>query len=408
MAKIKNEGEVMKISNRVENLKISAIRRLSPYANEAKERGMKVYHLNIGAPDVHVPEEYFEAISNFKERVLKYAPSPGLDFMRKATADYYQSKNIDIQKDEVFITNGASEALAFTLLTVGNPGDEIITSNPFYSNYKSFFDQLELKMNAFDTSEKDGFQLPSEEEIEKVVSDKSVAILLSNPCNPTGAVYSKEELQRVINVAKRHDLYIIADEVYREFIYEGLEFTSFGEMEGIEDRLILLDSISKRFGACGARIGSIASKNKEFLTQINKLCSGRLAVPTLEQYGAAALYQVDEKYFEEVNNEYLRRRDTIYEELKKIDGVDVYKSKGAFYVMPTLPIEDAEDFSKWLLTDFNVDGETLMMAPGEGFYYNSDHGKNQVRLAFVLNCEDIKKAMNILALGLKEYQSLER
>ncbi|MDO5717290.1 MAG: pyridoxal phosphate-dependent aminotransferase, partial [Tissierellia bacterium] len=394
--------------NRVQNLKISAIRRLSPYANEAKERGIKVYHLNIGAPDVQVPEEYFDSISNFKDRVLKYAPSPGLDFMREATANYYQSKNINIQKDEVFITNGASEALNFALMTVGNPGDEIITSNPFYSNYKNFFDQLELTMNVFETSEENGFQLPSEEDIEKVISEKSVAILLSNPCNPTGAVYSKDEIQRIVNVAKRYDLYIIADEVYREFVYEGLEYTSFGEIEGIEDRLILLDSISKRFGACGARIGSIASKNKDFLAQINKLCAGRLAVPTLEQYGAAALYSADEEYFKEVNEEYLKRRDTIYEELKKIEGVEVYKSKGAFYVMPTLPIKDAEDFAKWLLTDFNVDGETVMMAPGDGFYYNSDHGKNQVRLAFVLNCEDIKKAMRILALGLKEYQSLER
>lgn len=398
----------MKLSNRSKNVKLSAIRKLSPYANEAEKRGIRVLHLNIGAPDVHVPENFFQAISNYKERVLQYAPSAGIESLRKATSDYYQSKGVNIAPEEVFITSGASEALLFTLTAIADRGDEIITSNPFYSNYKSFFDQLELNMNTFDTSEENGFQLPSEEEMEKAISEKSVAILLSNPCNPTGAVYSKEELQRVIHVAKRHDLYIIADEVYREFVYEGLEYTSFGEMEGIEDRLILLDSISKRFGACGARIGSVSSKNKEFLTEINKLCSSRLSVSTLDQIGATALYQSDESYFEEVNQEYLRRRDTIFEELSTMEGVSVYKSKGAFYVMPSLPVKDAEDFAKWLLTDFSIDNETVMMAPGDGFFYHSDTGKNKVRLAFVLNCDDIKRAMNILREGLKEYQKIEK
>lgn len=398
----------MKISNRSKQLHISAIRKLTPYANEAEKRGIRVLHLNIGAPDVHVPENFFQAISNYKERTLQYAPAAGIESLRKATSNYYQSKGVDISPQEVFITSGASEALLFTLTAIADPGDEIITSNPFYSNYKSFFDQLELKMNTFQTSEENGFQLPEEEEMEKAVSEKSVAILLSNPCNPTGAVYSKEELQRVINVAKRHDLYIIADEVYREFIYEGLEYTSFGEMEGIDDRLILLDSISKRFGACGARIGSVSSKNKEFLQEINKLCSARLSVSTLDQIGATALYQSDASYFEEVNAEYLRRRNTIFEELSTMEGVSVYPSKGAFYVMPSLPVKDAEAFAKWLLTDFSIDNETLMMAPGDGFFYQSDIGKNKVRLAFVLNCDDIRRAMNILREGLKEYQKIEK
>lgn len=395
----------MKISNRVQKIQFSAIRKLTPYAQEAKKNGKKVYHLNIGAPDVEVPQAFFDAIGDFQGKVLKYPSAPGIDELRESWSDYYKKRNLNFEPENIFITSGASEALLLVLMTIADEGDEIITTNPFYSNYKTYMDQLNLKINAFNTSPDNGFALPSTEEIEKVISDKSVAFLISNPTNPTGAVYSREELERLKELAIKHDMYIITDEVYREFIYDGLKYLSFAELEGIDDRLILLDSISKRFGACGARIGAISAKNKDILTSINKLATGRLAVPTLEQIGAAALFNSDESYFEEVNKEYEKRRNTIYEELKKIDGVSVYKPKGAFYIMPTLPVDDAEDFAKWLLTDFDVDGETLMMAPADGFFYNSNEGKNKVRLAFVLNVNDIKKAMNILKEGLRKYNS---
>ena len=395
----------MKISNRVQKIQFSAIRKLTPYAQEAKKNGKKVYHLNIGAPDVEVPQAFFDAIGDFQGKVLKYPSAPGIDELRESWSNYYKKRNLNFEPENIFITSGASEALLLVLMTIADEGDEIITTNPFYSNYKTYMDQLNLKINAFNTSPDNGFALPSTEEIEKVISDKSVAFLISNPTNPTGAVYSREELERLKELAIKHDMYIITDEVYREFIYDGLKYLSFAELEGIDDRLILLDSISKRFGACGARIGVIAAKNKDILTSINKLATGRLAVPTLEQIGAAALFNSDESYFEEVNKEYEKRRNTIYEELKKIDGVSVYKPKGAFYIMPTLPVDDAEDFAKWLLTDFDVDGETLMMAPADGFFYNSNEGKNKVRLAFVLNVNDIKKAMNILKEGLRKYNS---
>lgn len=395
----------MKISQRAKKIEFSAIRKLTPYAQEAKKRGKKVYHLNIGAPDVEVPQAFFEAIGDFKGRVLKYPAAAGIEELRIAWSKYYKRRKLKFEPEDIYITSGASEALLLVLMTIADEGEEIITTNPFYSNYKTFVDQLNLKINAFNTSPDNGFAIPSKEEIESVISEKSVAFLISNPTNPTGAVYSKEELERIKELAIKHDMYIITDEVYREFVYDGLEYTSFAEIEGIEDRLILLDSISKRFGACGARIGAIAAKNPDVLTSINKLSTGRLAVPTLEQIGAAALFDSDEAYFKEVNDEYLKRRNTIYEELKKIDGVSVYKPKGAFYIMPTLPVDDAEDFAKWLLTDFDLNGETLMMAPADGFFYNSDEGKNKVRLAFVLNVNDIKKSMNILKEGLRKYNS---
>lgn len=393
----------MKISKRMEKVEFSAVRKLSPLAEEIEKKGKKIYHLNIGAPDVEVPESFFSAISNYDKRTLQYAPSKGLKPLREKISTYYKNRNINFNEDEIYITNGASEALLFTFLSIADKDDEILTTNPFYSNYKTMLDTCEIKTRVFNTSSKNGFLLPKKEEIEKNITDKTVAILLSNPTNPTGAVYSREELERIRDIAKKYDLYIISDEVYREFIYDNLKFTSMAELDDIDDRLILLDSISKRFGACGARIGSIASKNKKFLNSINKLVNSRLAVPTLEQIGAAALYDETEEYFKEVNEEYNRRRNTIYEELKKIQGVEVYKSKGAFYVMPTLPVEDAEDFSKWLLKDFDLNGETLMLAPADGFFVNSNEGKNKVRIAFVLNEQDLKKSCEILREGLKVY-----
>ncbi len=397
------KGENMKISKRTEEMTYSAVRKLTPYADAAKKAGKKVYHLNIGAPDVVTPSAFFDAIGNFSERVLQYAPSKGIPELLSATSKYYKNLGINIDEGDIYITQGGSEALLFSLYAVTDLEDEVLTCNPFYSNYMSFIQMVGAKLTTFDTFVEDGYRLPAREKIEEKITPRTKAILLSNPSNPTGTVYTREEVELLASIAKDNGLFIIADEVYREFVFDGEKVTSFGEIEGIEENLLLLDSISKRFSACGARIGSIATKNKEVADSINKLCNGRLAAPTVEQVAAAALYEIDPKYYEEVREEYQKRRDTIYNELSKIEGVKVYKSKGAFYVMPTLPVDNTEDFAKWLLEEFDVDGETVMMAPGDGFYKDNDTGKNQVRLAFVLNSEDIIKAMKILAAGIEAY-----
>ena len=393
----------MKLSKRVENVPYSAIRKLTPLANEAKSRGIKIYHLNVGQPDVETPDEFFEAVKNIDIKRLAYAPSKGMDVLLEATSGYYKEHGIDFSKDEIVITAGASEALAFALYSVADPGDGVLTSNPFYANYNTIFKALYIETQTFDTYVENGYALPDYETIEKSVKDNTKAILLSNPSNPTGAVYTEEEIKRIVKLAIEKDLYIIADEVYREYVFDNNKFMSFAEIEGIEDRLILLDSISKRFSACGARIGSVASKNKDIMANMVKLATARLAAPTVEQIGASALYKVQKSYFEDVKEEYEKRRDCIFEELQKIEGVKVYKPKGAFYVMPTLPVKDTEDFAKWMLTDFSINNETVMVAPAGGFYNNSDLGKSQVRMAFVLNCEDLKKAIKILKAGIEEY-----
>ena len=395
----------MKISQRVQRVEYSAIRKLTPVAKKAEENGKKIYHLNIGAPDIEVPDVYFESFKNVEKGALPYAPSRGIEELRNAISKYYNDRNIKYTPDDIIITSGASEAILFAVEAVADYDDEIITTDPFYTNYNTVFQQLNVNIETFKTSPEDGFKIPDKETIEKSVTDKSVAILISNPTNPTGAMYSREELERICEVAVENNLFIIADEVYREFIYDGNQFISFGELEGIEDRLILVDSISKRFAACGARIGSIASKNKEFMAAMDKLTTSRLAVATLEQIAAAKLYEETDSYFKRVNEEYKSRRDTIYEELNKIPGVKVEKPKGAFYIMPTLPVEDSEDFAKWLLESFDIDGETLMVAPASGFFKNPEDGKSMVRLAFVLGNEKIKKSMKILKEGLKEYNS---
>jgi len=398
---------MMNISQRIKEVPYSAIRKLTPYAEKAKADGKKVYHLNIGAPDTKTPNEFFDAIRNTNLKTLDYAPSKGMKSLMEQTCKYYRDRGADFDPEsEIIITTGASEALVFSIVAVSELGQKILTCNPFYSNYYTIFRQCGINPVTFDTTVETGYRLPDYETIRDAVTEDTAAILLSNPSNPTGAVYTEEELRRVVRVAKEKDLFIIADEVYREFIFDGKDFMSFAEIEGIEDRLILLDSISKRFGACGARIGAILCKNKALMTEIIKLATGRLAVSTIDQIGAAELYNVDKSYFEEVNAEYQKRRDCIYEELKKIDGVKVYKPEGAFYIMPDLPIKDAEDFAMWMLTDFDDNGETVMIAPGDGFYHDSDVGKSQVRLAYVINRDDLKRAIEILGKGLEKYRQL--
>ncbi len=395
----------MKLSKRIEKVEYTAIRKLTPYADKARKEGKKIYALNIGAPDTDVPDVYYETFKTFKKGPLPYTNAQGHPELREATAKYYKNRNIKFDADDIYITSGASEAILFTFQVIANEGDVVLTTDPFYTNYMTVFDQLGVELDAFKTDPDKGFALPEEEEIEKHINDKTVAILLSNPTNPTGALYSEEEINRIVNLAKKHDLYIVADEVYREFVYDGNTYKSFGEVEGIEENLILIDSISKRFGACGARVGSVASKNKRFNDGINKLCNCRLAASTIEQVAAAKLYGIDKSYFEEVNKEYKKRRDVIYEELISIPGVTVKKPKGAFYVMPKLPVDDTEKFAIWMIENFDIDGETIMFAPAKGFFKNKEDGKQMIRLAFILNIDAIKKSMRILREGIKAYVS---
>lgn len=395
----------MKLSKRIEKVEYTAIRKLTPYADKARKEGKKIYALNIGAPDTDVPDVYYETFKTFKKGPLPYTNAQGHPELREATEKYYKNRNIKFDADDIYITSGASEAILFTFQVIANEGDAVLTTDPFYTNYMTVFDQLGVELDAFKTDPDKGFALPEEEEIEKHINDKTVAILLSNPTNPTGALYSEEEIDRIVNLAKKHDLYIVADEVYREFVYDGNNYKSFGEVEGIEENLILIDSISKRFGACGARVGSVASKNKRFNDGINKLCNCRLAASTIEQVAAAKLYGIDKSYFEEVNKEYKKRRDVIYEELISIPGVTVKKPKGAFYVMPKLPVDDTEKFAIWMIENFDIDGETIMFAPAKGFFKNKEDGKQMIRLAFILNIDAIKKSMRILREGIKAYVS---
>ncbi len=393
----------MNVSKRMEAMPYSAVRKLTPYAQAAKSQGKKVYHLNIGAPDVLTPKAYFDAIKDVDLEVLTYAPSPGIPKLREATSAYYARRGMSFSPEEIVITNGGSEAMLFALLACCDPGDEIITCEPFYTNYGSLPYMTEVTIRTFPTSVEEDFHLPDEEIIRSLITPKTKAIMLSNPGNPTGAVYTKEELAMVGRIAEEHDLLIISDEVYREFIFDGLSFVSFAQMAGLEERVIILDSISKRFSACGARIGCIATKNRDLLAAFTKLATFRLAAPTLEQVGATELYGLDEVYFDDVRAEYNRRRDCIYDALMAIPGVKASKSRGAFYTMAELPVEDAEDFCRWMLEEFDVEGETVMMAPAAGFYEHQEKGKSQVRLAFILNCDDIRRAIYILGEGLAAY-----
>ena len=392
----------MHFSDRIKAMQSSPIRRLLPFSDEAKKAGKKVYHLNIGQPDIKTPDEYFQAIRNFKVETIAYATSPGNNDLRDAIAAYYQDWGIPYERDDIFITNGGSEALWFTVMTICDIGDELLVPEPFYANYNAFAQASLAKVVPIPTKAEEGFHLPPESVIEKLITPKTRAIWISNPGNPTGAVYTVAELEMLASLAKKHDLYLIADEVYREFTYDGQKFTSLGQMKDILDRIVMVDSVSKRFSACGARIGCVAIKNKEFLAQMLKLCQGRLCVSTLEQVGAAGLYKTPKSYLEEVNKEYKSRRDTLYKALKGIDGVVCEEPKGAFYVMLKMPVDDAEKFIIWMLQNYDVNGETMMGAPGNGFYA-SDRGKDEMRLAYVLKNEDLLKAMDILKGALEVY-----
>lgn len=397
----------MYFSNRVISMQSSPIRKLVPYATAAKEKGIKVYHLNIGQPDIKTPKGFFDAVNTFNSDVLEYAVSQGLPELIDAMIDYYATYDMNFEKDEILITNGGSEALLFSMMAICDPGDNILVPEPFYTNYNGFSSCVNVFVKPITTHPENGFHLPNKKEICSKIDKNTKAILISNPGNPTGTVYTKEEVHMLADIAKENNLWIIADEVYREFVYDNLDYISFGNIEEIKDRVIIVDSVSKRYSACGARIGSLACKNKEFIAQVLKLCQGRLCVSTLDQIGSIELYKTPNTYFKKVNEEYEKRRDVLYSELMKVEGVICEKPTGAFYILAKLPIENAEDFVIWMLNEFDVDGETVMACPAEGFYGTEGLGKSEIRLAYILNEHDLKKAANILKEGLEKYMEVK-
>jgi aspartate aminotransferase len=383
----------------------SPIRKLVPLAEQAKKRGLEVIHMNIGQPDIQTPKAFKQAINDFDMDVIAYSFSQGDPALIRAISEYYRRYGMEYEEDEILITNGGSEALIFAIYAVADAGDEILVPEPFYTNYNGFSKPANVNVVPITTKSEEAFCLPAKEEIEKLITDKTKAILFSNPGNPTGAIYGPDELKVLAEIARKHELYLIADEVYREFVYDGMEYISMGNIEGVQDRVIIVDSISKRFSACGARIGSLASKNKELMASILKLCQARLCVPTLEQVGARELYKMDPNYFIKVKEEYDRRRMTVYEGVNRIDGAMCKKPRGAFYVIVDLPVDDADEFSRWMLADFSYEGATLMVAPADGFYATEGLGKNQIRLAYVLAEDKLKIGITVLEKALEAYNS---
>lgn len=396
----------MIVSQRLRNMQESPIRKLTPVAEAAKKRGIKVYHLNVGQPDIETPEGFMTAVRNFDEKTLTYALSEGSNELIQAVIDYYKNYNMYFEKNQVLITIGGSEALMFALIGVTDFGEEVLAPEPFYTNYNGFSTPIGTVIKPITTFAENGFMLPSKEEIVKLIGPKTRGILLSNPGNPTGAVYTKAEVEMIGEIAKENDLYIIADEVYREFRYDNLEYNSFGSLKDVEDRVIIVDSISKRYSACGARIGSILCKNNEFMASIIKLCQVRASAPTLEMLGAVELYKTPESYLKEVNEEYQKRRDITYNALMEIPGIVCKLPRGAFYVIAKLPVPNAEEFIIWMLGEYNLDGETVMLAPVADFYATKGLGLDEARIAYVLKGEDLKKAIGILKKGLEAYKLL--
>ena len=394
----------MELSNRIRQLKTSPTRKLNPYAEEAEKKGIKIYHLNIGQPDIETPKLFFDAIGKYNSKTLSYSHSRGIKPLLQKIQEYYDKMGIHYEEDEIVITYGGSEAVLFSMLAIFDEGDEILVAEPYYANYNSFCDVLNVKRNAVRTYAENGFHLPNRDEIEKHITPKTKAYMFSNPSNPTGVVSTKRELDDIAYLSKKHNMFIISDEVYREFVYGDRKAISFGTYKDLAENVIIIDSISKRFSACGARIGCIISKNKNFMNAVFRECQMRLSAPTLEMIGAAALYDLPSEYFEIARKEYDNRRKILFEELTKMDGVIVKEPEGAFYVLAKLPVKNAEEFAIWLLKDFNIDGETVMFAAGEGFYATAGLGIDEARICYSLDSKDLKKAMNILKEGLIKYR----
>jgi aspartate aminotransferase len=395
----------MKLSQRIKGMQESPVRKLVPIATKVKKQGKKVYHLNIGQPDIETPKVFMEAINAYDTSVIKYSFSQGEPVLINAIQKYFARDEIEFGDDEILITNGGSEALTFITIALCDPGDEILVPEPFYTNYNGFTSEVNVKIKPITTKAENGFHLPSKEDIVKLITPKTRAILFSNPGNPTGTILTQDELEMIADIAIEHDIYVISDEVYRGFAFDGLHGISMGSIKRASDRVIITESVSKRYSACGARIGAIASKNKPLIKNILKLCQARLCVATLEQIGAAALYDLPDSYTETIKEEYQARRDIVYKTLQKIPGVVCEKPTGAFYVVVKLPVENAEEFVIWMLEEFELDGETIMLAPAEGFYATEGLGQDEVRIAYVLNTKDMERAMYILEKGLQKYNN---
>ncbi|MCI9475503.1 pyridoxal phosphate-dependent aminotransferase [Anaerovoracaceae bacterium 41-7] len=393
----------MKLSNKVEAMQFSPIRKFNPIAQKAKDAGKKVYHLNIGQPDVETPACFMDAIRAYENKVIAYAESGGITELQDAVSDYFKTYGMEIGRNDMIVTTGGSEALTMTFLALLNEGDEVLIAEPFYTNYHTFATSAGGKVVPITTKAEEGYHYAKREQIEPLITEKTKAICCINPGNPTGTVLTKEEMQLIGDIAKEHDLWIIADEVYREFAYDGREAVSFGQVKDVEDRVIIIDSVSKRFSACGARIGLLVSKNQEFMQSVMKIAQGRLCVSTVDQVGAAALFKLPASYYDEVKAEYCGRRDVVYEELMKIPGVVCRKPGGAFYMTAKLPVDSVEDFLMFLLTEFEDNGETVMFAPAEGFYATPGLGKDEMRIAYVLNQADMRRGVELIRLGIEAY-----
>lgn len=393
---------MLSVSNRGKAMPASPIRKLVPFAEVAKKRGIKIYHLNIGQPDVETPPAALDAVRKFNFKVLEYSHSAGNESYRRKLVQYYKSVNININHNEIIVTTGGSEAILFGFLSCLDSGDEVIIPEPFYANYNGFAVAAGVVVKPITSTIKTGFALPPIKDFEKVITAKTKAIVICNPNNPTGYLYSREEMEVLKTIIKKYNLYLFSDEAYREFCYEGKHISAM-ELEGIEENVILMDTISKRYSACGARIGAFVTKNKEALSTAMKFAQARLSPPEFGQILAEAAVDLPENYFEKPKAEYLLRRNTIVERLNKMPGVFCPNPGGAFYAMASLPVDDADVFCQWLLESFNYNGATVMLAPASGFYSTSGLGKNEVRLAYVLNVEAINGAMDCLEIALEQY-----
>ncbi|HCY83217.1 MAG TPA: pyridoxal phosphate-dependent aminotransferase [Xanthomarina gelatinilytica] len=392
------------ISKKGQHMPQSPIRKLVPYAEMAYKQGKTVYHLNIGQPDIKTPEIALDAVKVHSLDILAYTRSEGSDEYRNKIANYYSQHDIHVSKDNIIVTTGGSEALLFAFGSVMDTDDEIIIPEPFYANYNGFSTASGVNIVPVISKIEDNFALPPIEEFEKLITPKTKAILICNPGNPTGYLYSKEEIKKLASIVKKHDLFLISDEVYREFAYDGVQHYSIMQEEDIAEHAIMIDSVSKRYSMCGARIGCLVSKNKAVIATALKFAQARLSPPTLAQIASEAALQTPQSYFDGVIEEYVARRNTLINELEKIEGVKVAKPKGAFYCIVELPVKNSDDFAQWLLESFDVNGETVMVAPAAGFYSTPSVGLNQIRIAYVLNQDSLKKAVNILKEALKVYK----
>lgn len=396
-------NQMPSISNKGNSMPQSPIRKLVPFAEDAKKRGIEVFHLNIGQPDIKTPEVALNAIKNNDLEILAYSRSEGSEEYRAKIAHYYSKNDIHVSAQDIIVTTGGSEALLFTFGSIMDAGDEVIIPEPFYANYNGFSTASGVAVIPVISKIENNFALPPIEEFEKLITSRTKAILICNPGNPTGYLYSEEEVRKLAAIAKKHDLFLIADEVYREFAYDGAKHFSVMEVSGLENHAIMIDSVSKRYSMCGARIGCIVSKNKEVIQTALKFAQARLSPPTYAQIASEAALETPQSYFDEVIDEYVERRNTLIEELQKIEGVKVAKPSGAFYCIAELPVKSSDDFAQWLLEEYSLNNQTVMVAPAAGFYSTPDVGHSQIRIAYVLNKESLIKAVTILKEALKVY-----